>query len=751
MALRDRLAALLAPSAKASLIPLGTAEQPDVGLEKGINDAQLLSIYADDPWPYICASKVADEASQAPLRFGLLTPEGEWEAVPPDHPVQSLWDAPNPHTDGTDLLYTLMLYLDLVGHAPIEVSRPKVGAARLSSANRAGFELWSVQPGPWRIVAKPDGTIGGYRYEQDGRIVARWTAQQMTYLLWRNPNDRWYGQGRFQAVRQSIMAEEYAAQRDRLFEKRYGVPPGLISVKGAIGTASADEVQRRWEQMVGGYRNAGRVAVLGGEATYTEIALRAKDAQTIEHRRWRVQEIAAAEGIPLVLVLMSEATFANAREARRSLWEDRLQPSLGRIASMLSRRLVPLLTDEPLIARFDYSAIDALNENAKEVADRAVAWANTGSVKRGEVRDLLGLPPFADERDEDVLVPAELAVVKPIMGPAPAGAGELPAPPPEAARSRKARRAPRDRDVLLAPLRESWKRDLASFFTAQRGALNELRKALPEGTEGVLIRATEIIREVRFAERLGRISRGVLEAALAVGADAAAGVLEVPASFAIPASQEAVAAVDAQLVSLTRAVQGTTVDDVSRLISAALERGASNAELRAELDALFEGYQDWRLDRISRTETARAYASGSAGQYRSAGIAFVDIVDGDGDPACAEANGGRWTVEQYESDPLAHPNCTRVAIPVTEEPAIGEEEQPVAAVRGQIITLPAPIIRVEVPAPLVSLPPSPPIIVDTVAMSHAIDEMRGEMRKALRPRRRRVLRDEKGRITGLEE
>ena len=669
MALRDRLATLFA-APKASLLPLSAAEQPEVPLDKGsVADADLLSTFGDDPWPYICASKVADEASQAPLRFGLLTSTGEWEAVAPDHPLQALWDTPNPQFDGTDLLYILMIYLDLVGHAPVEVVRPRVGGLRLGNGSRAGFELWPIPPGPWKIRTKRDSTISGYVYEEGGTVTARWTPQQMTYLLWRNPNSRWYGQGRLAAVRQSVMAEEYAARRDKLFERRYGVPPGIISVNAPIGSVPAEEIRKRWEQMVGGYANSGRVAVLGGDAKYTEIALRARDAQTIEHRRWRIQEQAAAFGIPLVLLLMSEATFANAREGRRALWEDRLQSSLNRIASMITRRLVPLLTDEPLMARFDYSAVDALNENAKEVADRAVAWANTGSVNRGEVRKLLSLPPFGDERDEDVLVPADLAVV----GPVPVVTTLAPVSSVEGtptARSHMShtvkRREPRDRVTLLSPVREAWNRDLSSFFRAQGGALSELRKAEPTGD--LLARARDIIAAVHFRERLERISRAPLETALTLGVDSAAGVLGVGISFAIPANPEAVAAVDARLVSLVRSVQGTTTEDVSRVIAEALTRGATNAELRADLGALFDGYQDWRLDRISRTETARAYTGGSVGQYRSAGVQFVDIVDGDGDLPCAEANGKRWTIEEWESDPQAHPNCTRDGIPVTEEP-----------------------------------------------------------------------------------
>ena len=45
---------------------------------------------------------------------------------------------------------------------------------------------------------------------------------------------------------------------------------------------------------------------------------------------------------------------------------------------------------------------------------------------------------------------------------------------------------------------------------------------------------------------------------------------------------------------------------------------------------------------------------------------LVDIIDGEDDDECAEANGSRWTVDEYEASPLGHPNCTRIGLPVVE-------------------------------------------------------------------------------------
>ncbi len=46
-------------------------------------------------------------------------------------------------------------------------------------------------------------------------------------------------------------------------------------------------------------------------------------------------------------------------------------------------------------------------------------------------------------------------------------------------------------------------------------------------------------------------------------------------------------------------------------------------------------------------------------------VLIADGIDGeDTDEPCLEANGQTWTLEQYQSRILEHPNCTRNATPV---------------------------------------------------------------------------------------
>lgn len=658
MGIRDFLFG--APAAKASILPLDAGELANVPLDKAVDDATLLSTFGDDAWPYILANKIGEQASQAPLRLGRPGPDDTFEFVAPADRWQALLDGPNAQQDGGEFVHLLLIYLEMVGHAPIEVATGRSG--------RPG-ELYLHNPGPWRIVANRDRSIRGYLYLQDRGDVA-WTPEQMTYLRWPNPADPFYGQGRLAAVRQQVMAEEYAAIRDKQFEKRLGVPPGILSSKMPLGDPQARELQRRWEQAVGGYQNAGKIAILGSETSYQAIALNARDAEWLAQRHDRVETMAGAFGVPLPLIRMNDATFSNLEGARAEFWEGTLQPRLNRVARMLTRKLLPLLgVPAGYEVRFDYSAVDALGENAKESADTGKVWAEMGAFTVDEIRKRAGAGPHPDAAVGAMLVvPGTLALktAEDVLAPP-----EPPAPAPPPAKARKAERLSRER--ILEPVAAGYRRDLSGFFTGQLGAIlgglakagaperaKEATKPLPED---VIEEITAIVQAARFRDKLRRISEAPIGTSLTLGAEDAAIQLGISSTFDLAASEEAVARLTTYVERLGVGIQNTTLADVRGILTDALRAGWSNTETRAALSTLFDGYQDWRLDRISRTETTAAYNLGALDQYRDAGVRLVEVVDGDGDDVCASWNGRLVTLEEAQGSPIGHPNCTRTWIP----------------------------------------------------------------------------------------
>lgn len=111
-------------------------------------------------------------------------------------------------------------------------------------------------------------------------------------------------------------------------------------------------------------------------------------------------------------------------------------------------------------------------------------------------------------------------------------------------------------------------------------------------------------------------------------------------------------------------IEETTRDTVRDLLGEAIKEGWSVDDFASRLEESGV-FGESRAEMIARTEIAIAEARGHSAAFREEGVEQVYIYDGDYDEECAEANGQVWTLDEYEADPLGHPNCLRDARPLT--------------------------------------------------------------------------------------
>lgn len=114
-----------------------------------------------------------------------------------------------------------------------------------------------------------------------------------------------------------------------------------------------------------------------------------------------------------------------------------------------------------------------------------------------------------------------------------------------------------------------------------------------------------------------------------------------------------------QAFTATETIPGT--DELARRFRTISELEAPEGATRQERSRAVR-----RAQLIANTETGMAMNQGAILSYREAKIEKVEVLDGDGDDICAEANGQIWTLEQAEENPLGHPGCTRSFAPVVD-------------------------------------------------------------------------------------
>lgn len=143
----------------------------------------------------------------------------------------------------------------------------------------------------------------------------------------------------------------------------------------------------------------GKVHVLGAEAElfpvdvdWKELGLSPKDMDFAETKAQAAREIAAAFGVPHLLVVSGEATFSNRADARLELWEHTVIPLLDRLSSALTTWLCPMFGQDLRLAH-DLDEIPALAPR------RRMKWQQIQAadfLTLNEKRAALGYAPIAN-------------------------------------------------------------------------------------------------------------------------------------------------------------------------------------------------------------------------------------------------------------------------------------------------------------------------------------------------------------------
>jgi len=121
------------------------------------------------------------------------------------------------------------------------------------------------------------------------------------------------------------------------------------------------------------------------------------------------------------------------------------------------------------------------------------------------------------------------------------------------------------------------------------------------------------------------------------------------------------------------AITEETRKQVQQALLVARNEGLSTRQTARLLQDL-PAFSRARAQMVARTELGTADNLAAVSRYREAGFTHVQVFDGDGDPGCAAANGAIWTIEEFEANPLEHPNCVRSRAPVIQEAGNGAHE-----------------------------------------------------------------------------
>lgn len=173
-------------------------------------------------------------------------------------------------------------------------------------------------------------------------------------------------------------------------------PSGILRMKDRP-SAEAEQGLREWfTDNYSGSANAGRPAILTGEAEYIHLGHTPQDMDYLNAMKEMAKYIASSFGVPLPLIDNDSATFNNIEQAKERFYTDTVLPLLDDFLSSFGLWLFPMYGPQGkgLSIKYDRDSIPALEGLQTKQTARLSQEVAGGMISIDEAREAKGYEPF---------------------------------------------------------------------------------------------------------------------------------------------------------------------------------------------------------------------------------------------------------------------------------------------------------------------------------------------------------------------
>ena len=347
---------------------------------------------ATSPSVYAAVRLRAEAVTRPPLRVYRVEDSGRRVPVEPSHPVVRLLERVNPWYARTDLWRATEIYLCLWGAAFWAIERGDDGQP----------ELWPLRPDRMAVIPDRRRYVRGFVYRGPAASPAdqvAYTPDEIVWLRYFNPLEELAGLSPLAPARLSADMGHEGLHFNRHLLRNSARPDFLLLTNQEMSDAELEDFYARWEQRYQGPGNAHRPAVASAVRDVKTLGLSHRDIDFIQGLRWSLEEVSRTYGVPkLLLGDFERATYANVQASERLFWRNTVVPEVRFLEEQINRALLPKLGYPSLVAEFDLSVIEALQEDEASRVQRETALLDRGVLTINEVRRQRNLPevPWGD-------------------------------------------------------------------------------------------------------------------------------------------------------------------------------------------------------------------------------------------------------------------------------------------------------------------------------------------------------------------
>jgi HK97 family phage portal protein len=659
----------------------------------------------------IIAAAVAE--TKATLRVYQDQGEGKRDELL-DHPVRALMQRPNPTKSEGEFLSLMVRLAAISGFCAVEKVRSQAGRV---------VELWHLRSDRIKPVLH-DQAPPSWQYTVPGHPQSPFTIPAEDVALFTYMDDvdlSITGDTPLRAILREAGILHSLTDFIKLLLERGGIPPfvlvvdtptptsdnGISQPRAALSPEEVEYIREQMRQRYGGYQNWTGPAVLEG-ARIERVGL---DLNELAHKDLRDVidlSVCSAFRVPPILVQVLagiETSYGLAFEqSMRALQLYTAEPLRDRIDGALSRSLLPEIDPRPNVSlEFDTSRVEALQENADAVHNRARADFTAGGMTLNDFRRRIGEDAIGGDLGNSLFLPFSVVPTLATGGALPSEEGRsgvraIASRTAGPEQTRAAIGASNKATIVrlgnryAPPLRAFWKSQGQRIVeAAKRSARESIIHRNADGRPFVVgfgnaptHAESRAMEDIDWEDELRLLSETLVKLHSGVGAaawQAASAQLGIELDWSL--ANPNVRSVLNQLAGQIKAIDATTRTDVQRIVGESLDEGVTLDELADRLTGLFEESYHGRALTVARSESQIAFNLASAAGYKETGqVAEVLLYDNpdhgdyDGDEdglTCQQRDGMVVALDQVSVHANGtHPNCSLSIAPILAKP-LGEE------------------------------------------------------------------------------
>lgn len=377
---------------------LGNGLTPQMTYRQGMVEG-----HHSNPVVYACAKKISSSAQGIPLQVMVENSGDEEDAVLTDGLLNDLLKRPNKlHSMSYIIGFTMLNLL--------------YGKRAYLVLNKLGNQqsLWPLVPDAVELVMGRDGKPSHYIYYQENGRNKRYELDQVLAVWTINPLNMYEGTSVLDPARASIRSHNLASKHSIKTLETGARIPGVLTVDGELSDEVIEKLQK-FKDGLTGPENTGNMPVLdNSEAKFINFGHSPKDIDFVKGKELPIYEICMVMGVDPILIWPTQSSYNNKSEAKRSLYEDTVVPTLQYLLDELNQFIQPFYKEsgKRFYIGMDLSKVPALQQNRGEKWKNDLEALKWGGMNRATFAGRNGLPVPTDKASQRYYQPASQVPVE---------------------------------------------------------------------------------------------------------------------------------------------------------------------------------------------------------------------------------------------------------------------------------------------------------------------------------------------------